>query len=152
MGHYVNQSGVYLGEYGDSDETQAAVIEYDLLEVPSAPERADQFWNGTRWQYPSHHYVASDGSYEGFLEDGNQAQDSIIVPSAPEDATDQYWANSQWTWRVHYYRDADGNFIGACAGPDSDVPGDWIEVPVAPDDARQMWNGESWDALLVETI
>jgi hypothetical protein len=98
------------------------------------------------------HYVNQSGIYLGEYEDGSAPDGAVLVHHAPVDAADQYWANNQWTWRVHYYRDADGNFIGACAGPDSDVPGDWIEVPVAPDDARQMWNGESWDALLVETI
>jgi hypothetical protein len=96
------------------------------------------------------HYRTEDGHYLGAFDAAPQG--GIEVPFAPVDPDRQIWIVNSWQWPVRYFRRADMTYAGACAGPDSDVPGDWIEVPVAPDDARQMWNGESWDALLVETI
>lgn len=43
-----------------------------------------------------------------------------------------------------YYVDVNGAYLGGYAGS---VPLDGIEVPEAPQDARQIWNGEQWSAL-----
>lgn len=43
-----------------------------------------------------------------------------------------------------FYVDGDGNYIGGFDG--ADPPSGSIEVPAAPEDARQTWNGASWSA------
>ena len=45
---------------------------------------------------------------------------------------------------IKYYVDEEGVYLG---GFDGSEPEGGIEVPSAPADARQIWNGESWDAL-----
>jgi len=42
-----------------------------------------------------------------------------------------------------YLADLAGRFIGAF-GPGVELPVDCVAVPVAPDDARQLWDGTRW--------
>lgn len=41
-----------------------------------------------------------------------------------------------------YFVDASGNYVGAFDG--AEPPAGSVEVPFAPDDARQVWNGSAW--------
>lgn len=45
-----------------------------------------------------------------------------------------------------YFVDADGKYIGAFTGVEP--PDGAVEVPVAPSDARQMWNNEAWGDIV----
>jgi len=44
-----------------------------------------------------------------------------------------------------FFVDAAGNYIGGF--DDADPPLGSIEVPIAPDDASQIWNGSTWNPL-----
>jgi hypothetical protein len=46
---------------------------------------------------------------------------------------------------TRYFADHSGNYIGAFDG--AVLPEGAIEVPEAPEDAQQIWNGEAWGAL-----
>ncbi|MGS0941540.1 DUF4376 domain-containing protein [Pseudomonas luteola] len=49
-----------------------------------------------------------------------------------------------------YYVDADGRYLGGFAG--AEPPKDAVQVPDAPSDARQVWNGSGWsDPVIVPT-
>lgn len=43
--------------------------------------------------------------------------------------------------QMKYYVDAEGEYLG---GWDANPPAGAIEVPTAPEDARQIWDGEVW--------
>lgn len=43
---------------------------------------------------------------------------------------------------MKFYVDAEGNYVGAFEG--IDPPEGSVEVPSAPADARQVWDGEEW--------
>lgn len=49
--------------------------------------------------------------------------------------------------KTKYFVDSKGNYLGAFTG--SEPKEATIEVPEAPDDARQKWNGKSWGAPAV---
>lgn len=44
-----------------------------------------------------------------------------------------------------FYADAEGRYLGGYDG--AEPPAGAIEVPSAPDDARQAWDGQSWGAV-----
>jgi len=45
-----------------------------------------------------------------------------------------------------YYVDSDGNYLGGFDGEGVETPENGIEVPEAPQDARQTWDGHAWSA------
>lgn len=46
---------------------------------------------------------------------------------------------------THYFADAAGNYLGGWSDPDAaSIPRGATEVPTAPDDARQIWDGQQW--------
>lgn len=45
---------------------------------------------------------------------------------------------------MKYYVDAAGSYLG---GWDASPPAGAIEVPTAPEDARQVWDGQAWSPL-----
>lgn len=47
-----------------------------------------------------------------------------------------------------FYVDAAGVYLGAFSG--SEPPAGAIEVPTAPEDARQIWNGTAWSAVPID--
>lgn len=46
---------------------------------------------------------------------------------------------------TNYFVDANGNYLGGFDG--AEPPEGAIEVPAAPDDARQLWQNGAWSAL-----
>lgn len=48
---------------------------------------------------------------------------------------------------IQYYVDVNGNYLGGFGGVD--VPDGSVLVPSPPADARQHWNGTSWDDLTI---
>jgi hypothetical protein len=88
------------------------------------------------------HFVGQDGVYISFLEEGTEPEGALVVRCAPMNSADQLWRAGQWQWQMHYYRDESGAFMGGYAGPDK--PTDWIEGPLAPSDASDLWIDGAW--------
>lgn len=91
MGHYVNQSGIYLGEYEDGSEPDGAIL------VHHAPEDAtDQYWANSQWTWRVHYYRDAGGNFIGACAGPDKPEGAIEVDEPPAYGT-QKWVDGAWS-------------------------------------------------------